>query len=76
MYLKHKEKKRSITKSYRNSEILKPAMMNGIEERSRAFLRKIEEAEDGIIDVYVRFTSCYESVECHCIYVYIRIGKI
>ncbi|TGO50587.1 hypothetical protein BCON_0180g00130 [Botryotinia convoluta] len=60
--LEHKEKKKNIAKPYRNSEILKPAIMDGIEERSRAFLRKIEDSENGVIDVY-RYAHCF-ALDC------------
>ncbi|CAD6439573.1 cf54a409-6e35-4fd6-a58e-17eb474f5c9e [Sclerotinia trifoliorum] len=60
--LEHKEKKRNTAKPYRNTEILKPIIMDAIEERSRAFVRKIEEAENGTIDVY-RYVHCY-TLDC------------
>ncbi|TEY51929.1 hypothetical protein BOTCAL_0263g00040 [Botryotinia calthae] len=58
----HKEKKKNIAKPYRNSEILKPAIMDGIEERSQAFLRKVEGSENGVIDVY-RYAHCF-ALDC------------
>ncbi|KAF7875086.1 hypothetical protein EAF04_002258 [Stromatinia cepivora] len=60
--LEHKEKKRNTAKPYRNSEILKPVIMDAIEERSQAFLRKIEGSENGIIDLY-RYAHCY-ALDC------------
>ncbi|TGO31078.1 hypothetical protein BPAE_0002g01740 [Botrytis paeoniae] len=60
--LEHKEKKKNIAKPYRNSEILKPAIIHGIEERSQAFLRKIEDSENGVTDVY-RYAHCF-ALDC------------
>ncbi|KAF7921265.1 uncharacterized protein EAE98_008691 [Botrytis deweyae] len=60
--MKHKEKKKNIAKPYRNSEILKPAIMDGIKERSQAFLRKVEDSENGSIDVY-RYAHCF-ALDC------------
>ncbi|KAF5879661.1 putative benzoate 4-monooxygenase cytochrome p450 protein [Botrytis fragariae] len=60
--LEHKEKKKHIAKPYRNSEIIKPAIIDGIEERSQAFLRKIEDSENGFIDVY-RYAHCF-ALDC------------
>ncbi|KAJ8064471.1 hypothetical protein OCU04_006807 [Sclerotinia nivalis] len=60
--LEHKEKKRNTAKPYRNSEILKPVIMDAIEERSQAFLRKVEDSENGTIDVY-RYAHCY-ALDC------------
>ncbi|RAL60215.1 hypothetical protein DID88_000835 [Monilinia fructigena] len=60
--VEHKEKKRHIAKPYRNSEILKSSIVQGVEERSRAFLQNIEDSKDGIVDVY-RYAHCY-ALDC------------
>ncbi|KAF7907645.1 uncharacterized protein EAF01_005231 [Botrytis porri] len=60
--LEHKEKKKNIAKPYRNSEIIKPAIMDGIEERSQAFLRKVEDSENGVLDFY-RYAHCF-ALDC------------
>ncbi|KAF7941449.1 hypothetical protein EAE99_001086 [Botrytis elliptica] len=60
--LEHKEKKKIIAKPYRNSEILKSVIMDDIEERSQAFLRKVEDSENGSIDFY-RYAHCF-ALDC------------
>lgn len=37
--------------------------MDGIEERSQAFLRKVEGSENGVVDVYVGSIFHYKSIE-------------
>ncbi|KAF7957525.1 hypothetical protein EAE96_003102 [Botrytis aclada] len=70
--LEHKEKKKNIAKPYQNSEILKPAIMDGIEERSQAFLRKVEDSENGVIDVY-RYAHCF-ALDCASHFLIGRMG--
>ncbi|TGO15182.1 hypothetical protein BTUL_0043g00370 [Botrytis tulipae] len=70
--LEHREKKKNIAKPYRNSEVLKPAIMNDIEERSQAFLRKVEDSENGFIDVY-RYAHCF-ALDCASHFLLGKIG--
>ncbi|KFY73695.1 hypothetical protein V499_06223 [Pseudogymnoascus sp. VKM F-103] len=59
---KHDQMKRYIAGSYANTSIMHPEVVDGIQERVRAFLRQCEEAEKPAIDFYV-YLHCF-AMDC------------
>lgn len=49
--------KRHIAGSYANTSIMHPDVVDGIQERVRAFLKRCEEPGKAVIDVYVGTTN-------------------
>jgi len=50
----HSQKKRHIAGQYANTNILRPDVTNGVQDRAAAFVQKCIESKGLIIDAYVR----------------------
>lgn len=50
---KHSQKKRYIAGQYANTNIMRPQVVGGIQERADAFVKKCVEAQGASMDAYV-----------------------
>jgi len=52
---KHSQKKRFIASQYANTNIMRPQVIGGIQDRADAFIRKCIESGKSGMDAYVSF---------------------
>ncbi|KAH7419068.1 cytochrome P450 [Cadophora sp. MPI-SDFR-AT-0126] len=58
----HSQKKRYIAGQYANTNIMRPQVMGGIQERAEAFIKKCTEAQGHSIDAYI-YLHCF-ALDC------------
>jgi hypothetical protein len=51
--VQHSQKKRHIASPYANTNIMRPRVIGGIQNRADAFIQKCVESEGKSLDVYV-----------------------